>query len=512
MKKFIKKPELLNEYGEWSDLFGRERTVWLLGRHLEEQCTDRSISTLQAPPGTGKSFTVKELSKRQSDDNYWIIFNAWEYTDRENLWYAFVVEATRSIKPSEVRKVQLRLNGELSAPRVIFLVLAIAVISATITEWPGWFLPAFPFVVIAACVLYVLSVLLIVVSELFSDRLWWWLVRQKEYYLGGIASMSFNKNPLGRLEDYVKILTNLFNSSNKNIRVALEDLDRSGEPGRIFLESFADFVRNLKLKRRSKINIKVLAAIGRPDFYCADKSEIKKTKDSLKKSIDNPRDMGEFGNPDRFINEIFAPEFLNSTKHTREHVKYLVELIAKNLGNDIRGIKHILRQAHGAYATFGSRHTNARPIICLVVATMNSLVQHSANDNTNSPEAETISAQRYVGARGYLSYGAPGAINEKEIALVLGAIYTNSPVNYDKVHVKLGSSNPLDVYLAHEGNNNFKDYPPSPHYVWQKKDGSLELMLPVIYINSLSTPDNAGPIKAEEELDVYKEFFSDPNS
>lgn len=148
-------------------------------------------------------------------------------------------------------------------------------------------------------------------------------------------------NPVYRISDYEKMIFDILSKYKGSIYIVLEDIDRAGDQGRLFLETVSSFFHQEYLSKK-KINIIVpmqqggetkVKAEGDSSFY-----------DSCQKSIDN----FIYFKPIVKSVEPLLKEVLNSEYSKPEDIKLMNEIIQPHMNNrsiNLRQLKRILRDS-----------------------------------------------------------------------------------------------------------------------------------------------------------------------
>ena len=201
--------------------------------------------------GVGKSTVLKEV-KKITQEYRWVEFDMWRYSNRNELWDAFVIKLVADLTTG---KDEFDIADEVEGASLNgWETIAIFIWVAGI--WLG------------------LTVLSLVLWASFKDGIGvgaqFWEAYLKYAVptitpililvgLGRFLQLSFitSKRPLKRIFELESKLFNKLKRMKKPLIVVVEDADRSGEDGRIFLETLNNF---LGLKAISKIKPIIILA------------------------------------------------------------------------------------------------------------------------------------------------------------------------------------------------------------------------------------------------------------
>lgn len=244
--------------------------------------------------GTGKSTMLHQLSITSSNKENWVVFNAWKFPERNNLWEGFVLDLVKSLKPKLFQTVRKKIDGEHKSDWKL--------LSNVLFQGANIFLPG--------------------------------------ANIGQNLSKLFHSSPAKRAFEFQEILQEFLNKEvkNSNLFIVIEDIDRSGDKGIYFLETLKDFLRSANL------NKKVTCIVPMSD------TSYRENQESYDKCLDfvhyfEPRHI-DFSN---FIKKVFNQEIFDTSEVWVSQMNYLFKgFIGKNT-NTIRRLKNILRNANIKY-------------------------------------------------------------------------------------------------------------------------------------------------------------------
>jgi hypothetical protein len=297
---FIKDEELLREDCRVDDLLDITTSVDTY-EAIVKNVTRPTIIGVVGGFGVGKSTMLHQVEKRLQDDFVWINFDAWKYPDRRCMWEGFVLDFADQM--GELDQVRNKVDGK--ADVMVEGAGKIASIAAKFAPVPG------------------LADLVECFKGLFSDA------------------------PATRVFELQAVFQGMIAKIKKPIVAVIEDIDRSGEEGRFFLETLKQFLQSLPTDR-------VFIAL----VPMADKN-YRKEIDSYAKCLD----MVEFYDPtspglERFVDAVFGEEpfsedlhhwhdgeFMVSGKSMRGQVVSFLEMLLESDTITIRTLKLVLRNA-----------------------------------------------------------------------------------------------------------------------------------------------------------------------
>lgn len=284
MSWFLKNSILLEDTHKVDDLFGMESHREDIWKKIE-WLPNKSIMALVWPYGSGKSTMMHNVEKIYTKSAKWVHFDAWKYPERRDMWEWFILDFADQIW--KWRKVVAdEIDGN----------------SITVSEG----------------ILTTLSVIP-----------WLWGVEK----LNKIFESKWAK----RIFDLQEILKKIIINFEMDVILVIEDIDRSGEYGMLFLETLNQFLKHYLWEK----NIKVITLISK-DSYNQNLESYLKCVDTFEFFTPN------YNNFEKFVNTYFNSfEWPNvsdpmGTLAKEQIISFLFEL-SKVMS--IRLIKNILRKA-----------------------------------------------------------------------------------------------------------------------------------------------------------------------
>lgn len=240
-KDLIKNSQLLEEKPSDIDALGYKDEIANVKKRIDRLVEKKkhSIIAYLGPFGVGKSTILREVQK-QSDQYRWITFEMWRYSNRNELWDAFVIKLASEMTTG---KDEFDIADELEGS------------SLNRFEWISLF-------VWVVCIWLGLTALSVIAWLSFKDAIGIGGQFWEAYFkyaaptilpvlilvgLGKFLQLNFilNKRPLRRVFELESTLFNKVKKMKKPLVVIVEDVDRSSEDGAIFLETLNHFLRSL---------------------------------------------------------------------------------------------------------------------------------------------------------------------------------------------------------------------------------------------------------------------------
>ena len=287
---FIKNDKLLMETPKVQDLFNLEEQINSFSSLLDSINRSGSFGFVGGF-GTGKSTLIENVKKKRIDEKkneMWVEFDARKVPDRKDLWEGFVLEFARQVEEKTFETARKEIDGKSKDD---------------------------------------IKTLIYVVSDLPGAR----IIKNFNHF--------FKTSPARRVFEIQEILEGIIKKQKKDIFIIIEDIDRSGDSGRFFLETLKQFFDNIDLDN------KLVAIVP----IANDKFETE--KDSFLKCL-NFIEYFDFSNIklDNFVGEIFEEEFIQDPDKKSQVVSFLESTfngtISEYANMNPRLLKSILRKAN----------------------------------------------------------------------------------------------------------------------------------------------------------------------
>lgn len=349
MKKgFIKNTELLEERISDIDYLDFSSSIETLSEKLNIT-ENNTIIGIVGNFGVGKSTLISRVKEVNSNENEeWIHFDAWQFPERKELWEGLILETARN--QGKLKPILEEIQGDQKND--------IKTLVNTIGDIPG-----------------------------FS------VIKNLNHFV--------KTSPATRVFQLQAIFSKLINEIEKDrIVFVLEDVDRSGEAGLFFLETFRQFLNNTELEKK----VTVIVAISNESYFesldvymkCLDFVEFfyKKTDTKLTEFISTVFDTSE-----DIYTDILA-DFFNYSFGRYENL-------------NMRKIKLILRQANLDFLELERKGFQPNPLICIAVTASKYLKENLADVDSYFksfikqriiPKGTAISRLIFISDPSHLSY------------------------------------------------------------------------------------------------------------
>ena len=330
---FIKRPELIEENYQTEDLLDFSSIIDDFKERINK-INKNSVVGLIGPYGSGKSTMLYQIYKDQINTNdsskeaKWLVFDAWQYPERKDLWEGFVLDIARQCNKKLFNYARNIIDGKSGQ--------ALKNLSTAAADTVNTFLPG-------ASVLKNLIPL-------------------------------FHTSPARRVYEFQELLVDIINKKvKKDVFIIIEDIDRSGDMGVFFLETLKHFIKN----REEDLNHKVIVIVPIGEEIWQEGGD-KKIQDSYSKTLDLKitflQEDIDFTN---FITQVFDINRLcyNNSNYTEpdiviSHICYLFEnMILKEQQTTVRDIKNILRKSESNFLRLQQNNEKKIDIRILILFT-----------------------------------------------------------------------------------------------------------------------------------------------
>ena len=314
---FIKNKNLLEEKVSDKDYLDISSSVETLSEKLLATKGSQMVGVIGAF-GVGKSTLIEQIKKKRVNDEQWIHFDAWQFPERKELWDGLVLETARQL--SKLEKYKRKVDGQSGKDKKLAVSTAGSAVNLVTTAFG---LP-------------------LILEPLFA------LVKNLDYFA--------EKSPARRVFEIQDIFIDLINTiDNDKVVFVIEDIDRSGQDGLFFLETFRQFLSKNNLKKQ----VVVIVAISNASYYenldtylkCLDYVEFFNKKSDIKL--------------ESFISDVFESDIAVDTQKLVEFLEYIY---SNYPDMNMRKIKLILRQANLNYIELMRLKYEPNWLICIAIS------------------------------------------------------------------------------------------------------------------------------------------------
>ncbi len=300
---------------------GIEVSIKELGGKVDS-LSKSSILGIVGAFGVGKSTLIEGVrTLSNSEKEIWIHFDAWQFPERKELWDGLILETAKHL--GKLENTRRSLEGEKNKDKKL-------AIDAT-TKSAG---------IIGGIVSFGLSAIFQPALDLLGDTF--------KYFL--------DETPAKRVFQMQDVFKELLNEIKTNkVVFVLEDIDRSGQDGLFFLETFRQFLSN------SDINKTIIAVVpvSNDSYYS--------NLDTYLKCID----YVEFYNKS-LASEAFNTFIGNLYQETQDYEPRLLAEFISSIYREysdmtLRKLKLILRQANINYIELTKLGYQPNPLICIAI-------------------------------------------------------------------------------------------------------------------------------------------------
>lgn len=424
-KGFVKDINLLKEQATDTDFLDISQSVDELSEKLSS-IDDNAMLGVVGAFGVGKSTLIENVkAKRKSNEGEtWIHFDAWQFPERKELWDGLILETAKQVGKLEI--IKRSLDGEEKKDKKLAV--------STVTKSVG---------VIANIATAGISSLFQSAVGLVGDTL--------HYFLESTPA----KRVFEMQEVFVELLKKI---DAKKVVFVLEDVDRSGQDGLFFLETFRQFLSNNKLEK----SIVVITPISNESYFAY--------LDTYLKCLD----FVEFYNKgnkslEMFVSQVFIGDDIYDAEKLSDLLSYVYQ---KYQHMTIRKIKLVLRQANINYIELTRLGYEPNKLICIAVQMSKYIV---------ADEQNKISCFEH-----YLKNRTIGLGNEINRLIFITSksigLYQNERLlTHEKT---MGRASDIKL-VTRDRPDNVKGYPSSPYIAYTHHSKSDSLCLPDFYFRDL---------------------------
>ncbi len=403
-KGFIKNISLLEEKISTEDRMENQIPISELCQKIDT-FNNSVILGIVGDYGIGKSSLIESVKNKREDkkeEEYWVDFDAWQFPDKRELWDGLILATAKQFGKEKEIKCKLDGNSDDSKKTNIGITSDIINSGAELIS------------TISPSVGLIIKTLTAIVGAKSKDII--------------------DKTPATRVFEMQDIFLKLLENNNKKkIIFVLEDIDRAGQGGFYFLETFKQFIKSPELNKQIiaivPVSTQSYENINTQEVYfkCMDYIHFYKNKVS---------------NLNGFLSDIF--ELKNEAQLII--LQDLISAMFRNYsGFTMRKLKLALRIANQSYVSLKLRDLEPNPIICVAVELLRYSPQSIQTGNYSS--IKSIIESGYISSndeinRAILISGGDHKRYSNEILYILGE--ENKVAKTRVIHLKFAKN--LDEY------------------------------------------------------------------
>lgn len=350
--KLFTNPELLEERPSRQDMLEYGDEIDSVKRRVDAliKRNKHSIVAYLGDFGVGKSSVLGQVEEK-SNEYHWMTFEMWRYANRNELWDAFVIGVIAQLtKGKDEYDVADLIDGQSLTLKqkfaewawVLYLFAALSFMSLVI--WLSVKSSSNPF--LESYFKYAAPVIITILLVLG---------------LGKLLSIDVisKAKPIKRVFELEAALLSKLKRIKKPLVIIVEDADRSGEDGFVFLETLNYFLKRSELVKARPIIVISPQTASNFDRY---ERDINKGLERSIKIYDEKIYFRAYMNPSG-IAKLYSD--LGAATKWRAKLSYATEILVSNYRNfiSIRLLKHILRELLG----FMEDHEKSNPVLALAI-------------------------------------------------------------------------------------------------------------------------------------------------
>lgn len=293
--------------------------------------------------GVGKS-TILRAVKKKLPRVKWVTFETWRYANRNELWDAFVIKLAAELGDKKEVQIADDIDGDKPNVKCIITLIPLALLISIILSYLLHGVTGFWKVYLKYAPPVIVPVLL-----LFGVT----------YLLNKVS----HSKPLKRIFQLEDLLRDALSGMNKPLVLVIEDVDRAGDEGAVFMEALHEFLR----KNEFDQSVIVVAPQLKDAFDALNIERARHIEHSLKaydeKMYFNSA-INDRATVEKFYSKIVFDEKYAKYKPTMIEVTWEINFYYKNDQLTIRMIKHALREVDW----FIQAYPDHNPTVALVHA------------------------------------------------------------------------------------------------------------------------------------------------
>lgn len=331
-KGFVKDINILKEQVTDTDFLDINQSVDELSEKLSS-IDDNAMLGVVGAFGIGKSTLIENVkTKRKSiTKETWIHFDAWQFPERKELWDGLILETAKQVGKLEI--VKRSLDGEKHKDKKL------AVDTAT------------------KSVSVIANIATAGISSLFQSAVG---------LVGDTLKYFLESTPAKRVFEMQEVFVELLKKIDaEKIVFVLEDVDRSGQDGLFFLETFRQFLSNNKLDK----SIVVITPISNESYFA--------NLDTYLKCLDFVEFYHKSNKSlEKFVSQMFIGDDTYDAEKLSDFLSYVYQ---RYQHMTIRKIKLVLRQANINYIELTRLGYEPNKLICIAVQMSKYIIMDEQN-------------------------------------------------------------------------------------------------------------------------------------
>jgi len=335
--------------------------------------------------GSGKTTVIDKIKKDTKPSYNWVSFDVWRYSDRNQIWEGFVIEMIAKLgndgSLKQLGEVASDIEGDNRAGEwikrnsaAVFVAVTIIWLLISSISWQllhARYSPGAIF--LKHLITYSLSPFLVLLAFV------------------GVNTLFPRHKPMKRYFDFEQKLLDQINKSDKPVVVVIEDVDRVGEEGIVFLETVRQFLNNNR-----KLNKPFIIVAPQSNLYLNVVSE--NTLQGFERGIKIYDSViyyaGSYLQPEEALKIIADAGIAEEFQELKEMFNSTVNNLIKHYkGISVRTFKFILREVDEFIKAFPQANPN---IALILIASRHIKVtydgQHSAAIDILSSKSQFIAS------------------------------------------------------------------------------------------------------------------------
>lgn len=316
--------------------------------------------------GVGKSTVLEGVHTLVGAKYSWVVFETWRYSNRDELWAHFAAKVIATMSGRDEINVLDEFDGTLNADekKQAKELIVWSLAAGLILFWCVWYANQHAVISSAAWIFILdafkyLSPILIALLTLLG--------------LGNmLLPKIFQRSPITRALQYEDRLIKEITASQKPVIVIVEDVDRAGADGLVFMETMKHFKD--KVASSSMGQVVIIAPQSLKAFDAEDRNNAKPFEHSLK--VYDEKIYFDSRITDKAVEQLYEELGVNREDRGRLTAVTKILLASNRRQMSMRMLKHALREVE----QFMDTNVNANPALVLLYA----LGQHLSTNRHGS--------------------------------------------------------------------------------------------------------------------------------